>query len=120
MKFIVVLITAVLLSINASAAEGKKESKTTKSNNTEVAYSSIQTVDVKGSVIDGKSRESLAGAAIFIDGTKYYSDLEGNFAISNLKPGKHTLRVELISYQLEELEVNLEKNQKIDISLIQE
>jgi D-Tyr-tRNAtyr deacylase len=86
MKFIVVLITAVLLSINASAAEGKKESKTTKSNNTEVAYSSIQTVDVKGSVIDGKSRESLAGAAIFIDGTKYYSDLEGNFAISNLKP----------------------------------
>jgi len=119
MKIILVLIAAVLLSINASAADDNKEDKTAKSNNTEVAYS-VQTVDVKGSVIDGKSRESLAGAAIIIDGAKYYSDLEGNFSISNLKPGKHTLRVELISYQLEELEVNLEKNQKIDISLIQE
>ena len=120
MKIILVLIAAVLLSINASAADDNKEDKTAKSNNTEVAYSSIQTVDVKGSVIDGKSRESLAGAAIFIDGTKYYSDLEGNFAISNLKPGKHTLRVELISYQPAEMEIYLKKGQKINISLIQE
>jgi YbbR domain-containing protein len=119
MKIILVLIAAVLLSINASAADDNKEDKTAKSNNTEVAYS-IQTVDVQGSVIDGKSHESLAGAAIFVDGAKYYSDLEGNFYISNLKPGKHTLRVELISYQPAEMEIYLKKGQKINISLIQE
>lgn len=45
MKIILVLIAAVLLSINASAADDNKEDKTAKSNNTEVAYS-IQTVDV--------------------------------------------------------------------------
>lgn len=107
MKIIIVLIAAILLSINASA-DDNKEHKTTRKNNTEVAYS-IQTVDVRGSIIDKNSHESLAGAAIFIDGAKYYSDLEGNFSISNLKPGKHTLRVELISYQPAELEVNLKK-----------
>lgn len=118
MRIILVLIAAILLSINASA-DDNKEHKTTRKNNTEVAYS-IQTVDVRGSIIDKNSHESLAGAAIFIDGAKYYSDLEGNFSISNLKPGKHTLRVELISYQPAELEVNLKKGQKINISLVQE
>lgn len=118
MKIILVLIAAVLLSLNASA-DDNKEHKTTRKNATEVAYS-LQTVDVKGSIIDKNSHESLAGAAIFINGTKYYSDLEGNFAISNLKPGKHTLRVELISYRPAELEIYVKKGQTISISLVQE
>lgn len=118
MKIILVLIAAILLSLNASA-DDNKEHKTTQKNTTEVAYS-MQTVDVKGSIIDKNSHESLAGAAFFIDGTKYYSDLEGNFAISNLKPGKHTLRVELISYKPAEMEIYVKKGQKINISLVQE
>lgn len=118
MRILLVLIAAVLISINASA-DDNKEDKTSKTNTTEIAHS-IQTVDVKGSVIDKNSKEHLAGAAIFIDGAKYYSDLEGNFAISNLRPGKYTLRVELISYQPAVLEVNLKKGQNINISLIQE
>ena len=118
MKTILVLFAAVLLSLTAYADDNKND-KTAKKNTTQVVQST-QKVDVEGSVIDKNSHESLAGAAIFIDGAKYYSDLDGNFAISNLKPGKHTVRVELISYQPAELEIDLRKNQKIDINLIQE
>lgn len=118
MKTILVLFAAVLLSLNAYAGDNKKD-KTAKSITTKVAQST-QTVDVKGSVIDKNSQESLAGAAIFIGGAKYYSDLDGNFTVFNLKPTKHTVRVELISYQPAELEIDLRKNQNIYINLTQE
>lgn len=118
MKIILVLFAAVLLSLSAYADDSRND-KTAKNNTTQVAQST-QAVDVKGSVTDKNSQESLAGATIFIDGAKYYSDLDGNFAISNLKLGKHTIKVELISYQPAELEIDLKEGQKIDISLTQE
>ena len=118
MKTILVLFAAVLLSVSAYAND-KKTDKNVKSKAVETVEN-VQTVDITGSVIDNKSQESLAGAAITIDGTKYYSDLDGNFAINDLKPGKYTVKVELISYQASEKEINVQKNEKLNIGLVQE
>ncbi len=118
MKTILVLFAAILLSVSAFAND-KKTDKNVKSNAVE-AVENVQAVDISGSVIDNKSQESLAGAAITIDGTKYYSDLDGNFTISDLKPGKYTVKVELISYQPSEKEINVQKNEELNIGLVQE
>lgn len=119
MKTIFVLIAAVLLSVSVYAKDNKND-KNVKSTTTVEAIQKVNTVDISGSIIDNKSNEALAGAAIIINGNKYYSDLDGNFSVSDLKPGKHTVRVELISYQPSEIELNLQKNQKISIGLVQE
>jgi hypothetical protein len=60
---------------------------------------------VSGKVIDKNTGESLAGATVIIDNgaIKTYTDLEGNFNISNLSPGKHNIKVVYISYQIVEL-----------------
>ena len=118
MKTIIVLFAAVLLSVSAYAND-KKTDKNVKSNTTE-AIQKTQSVYIEGSVVDKNNKESLAGAAIFIGGTKYYSDLDGNFAISDVKPGKYTVRVELISYQPTEMEINVQKDQNLNIGLVQE
>lgn len=112
MKAIWVLIATVLLSVSAYAEDDK--------NVATEAIRKVNTVDISGSVVDKKSNESLAGAAIFIDGNKYYSDLDGNFSVSDLKPGKHTVRVELISYQPSEIQVDLQKDKTIHIGMVQE
>lgn len=119
MKTIFVLITAVLLSVSVYAKDNKNE-KDVKSTATTEAVLKVNVVDISGSVIDNKSKELLAGAAIFIDGNKFYSDLDGNFAVSDLKPGKHKVRVELISYQPSEMEIEVLQDQKINIGLVQE
>lgn len=119
MKTILVLIATVLLSVSVYAKDNKND-KNVKSIAATEAIRKMNAVDISGSVVDNKSNESLAGAAIFIDGNKYYSDLDGNFSVSDLKPGKHTVRVELISYQPSEIQVDLQKDKKINIELAQE
>lgn len=119
MKTIFVLIAAVLLSVSVYAKDNKNE-KDVKSIATTEAVQKVNVVDISGSVIDNKSKELLAGAAIFIGGDKFYSDLDGNFTVSDLKPGKHTVRVELISYQPSEMEIEVLQDQKINIVLVQE
>ncbi|WP_332457273.1 carboxypeptidase-like regulatory domain-containing protein [Petrimonas sp.] len=119
MKTILVLIATVLLSVSVYAEDNKND-KNVKNTAVTEAVRKVNTVDISGSVVDNKSNESLAGAAIFIDGNKYYSDLDGNFSVSDLKPGKHTVRVELISYQPSEMQVDLQKDKEINIGLIQE
>ena len=119
MKAILVLIATVLLSVSVYAEDNKND-KNVKSTTATEAIQKVNTLDISGSVVDNKSNESLAGAAIFIDGNKYYSDLDGNFSVSDLKPGKHTVRVELISYRPSEMQVDLQKDRKMNIGLVQE
>lgn len=119
MKTILVLVAAVLLSVSVYAKDNKNDKEIKGAATTETVQQASW-IDITGSVIDNKSNESLAGAAIFIDGNKCYSDLEGNFSISDLRPGKHNVRVELISYQPSEMEIDVRKDQKIHIGLVQE
>ncbi len=73
----------------------------------------VQSV-ISGKVTDILTGETLSGAEISIEGTntKVYSDLDGNFSIPQLKPGKYTLICSLISYNkslIEKLEVSSDK-----------
>ncbi len=53
-----------------------------------------------------------------MDGKKYYSDLEGQFTISDVNPGKYELTVELISYEPYTTEIDSYKKSKLNISLL--
>ena len=61
---------------------------------------------LSGKVIDKNTGECLVGALISIKGTdiKIYSDLEGNFNISNIEPGSYSLEINYISYAKTEIQ----------------
>ena len=81
-----------------------------------------QTGSITGKVIDSKNSEPLIGAAVTINGTTTGSatDFDGNYTISNLKPGTYTLTVTYISYKTltkENTVVEAEKTTLQDIAL---
>ena len=115
-KFILLSIVSFLFVSFQLSAESKTKVETTKSNPTIV---SDQNNSVKGMVIDKLTNETLAGAVITANGKKVYSDLDGNFTLSNLCEGKCQLKISLISYedQTIDFEVNNSKNLKINLQL---
>ncbi|HBG42012.1 carboxypeptidase-like regulatory domain-containing protein [Limibacterium fermenti] len=117
MKAFLVLTVAVFLSFPAILAADNKDNK--KESDAVATIEAVKTVQISGSVIDNESNEALAGATIYVNGQKYYSDLDGNFNLSNIQPGKHQIRVELISYEISETEVDIQDNQKLAIALSQ-
>ena len=82
---------------------------------------SVQSITIKGRVVDIDTREGLAGAEITVDvpGIKAFTDLDGNFEIAGLSPGQYTLVCSMISYHkslLENIEVKKDA-EKIEIAL---
>ena len=77
--------------------------------------------NLQGKVIDKQTGESLAGVVIEVEGTniKVYSDLDGNYTITGLKPGKYTININFISYKkdLKTIEVKDNENKNINILL---
>ena len=121
MKTFIVLIASALISVSAFATTDKSSKKSNKE--TEVvavsSENSAASVQLIGSIIDNENNETLAGATLYVNGSKYYSDLDGNFVLPNLTPGKHQIRVELISYKTSEMEIDVQANKKMDIHLVQ-
>ena len=78
-----------------------------------------QNYSVKGLVLDKITKETLAGAVITANGQKVYTDLDGNFALSNLCDGKCQLKVSLISYEDQTIEVDTKKSTVIEVNLQQ-
>ena len=56
---------------------------------------------IKGKISDANNKEPLIGAAALIKGTSIgsASDFDGNYSITNLKPGKYTITSSYISYK---------------------
>lgn len=85
------------------------------------AESSNMTTSVSGKVFDRESGESLAGVAIKLSGTDQtvYSDFEGNFEFSNIKPGTYKIESDLISYKqdIKEIRVDLKSDNTIELKL---
>jgi TonB-dependent receptor len=54
-----------------------------------------------GKIVDGKTGETLPGAAVVIEGTTVgtASDFDGNFSLGNLKPGKYNVVCSYITYE---------------------
>lgn len=83
----------------------------------------LETIDqvhvLKGLVSDKVTHETLAGAVITANGQKVYTDLDGNFSLSNLCGNKCQIKVSLISYADETIEINTNNLQAIQIKLQQ-
>ncbi len=118
MKSILIL-TALLISLSAVAGIDKSSEKKGEESSAVALTASAQVLQLTGTIVDDKSNETLAGASILVDGKKYYSDLDGNFAIADVKPGKYDVTVELISYEPVSIEVDLSQNQQVNIGLLQ-
>ena len=56
---------------------------------------------IKGTIIDAKTKEPLIGASVLVTGTTQgaAADLDGNYAISNVSAGTHTLEVSYVAYK---------------------
>jgi len=77
---------------------------------------------LKGQVMDLSSGETLAGVAVKIEGTELstYTDLDGQFEIKGLKPGKYNIICTFISYKnslVENIELKAGEAQKLEIQL---
>jgi hypothetical protein len=78
--------------------------------------------NISGKVIDKYSEEELAGVIIDVEGTdiSVYTDINGNYTLKNLKPGKYTLNIKYISYKetvVEDINIDANKTEKINIQL---
>jgi len=118
-KSVVVLVASLLLSVSALASTENDNEKKGKEAKSVSLVEKVNALQLTGSVVDEKNNESLAGATIVVDGKKYYSDLDGNFSIKDVKPGKYDLVVELISYEPVSMQVELVKNETLNIGLLQ-
>ncbi len=81
-----------------------------------------QTGTLKGKITDAESGEALIGATILIDGTfkGTSTDLDGNYTITDIKPGMYTLKSQYISFQsqiFENVEVKAGKVTAINVKL---
>ncbi len=72
-----------------------------------------------GLVFDKLTQETLAGAIITANGQKAYTDLDGNFSISNVCGDKCKLKISMISYEDQTVEIDLQNQQSLTIKLQQ-
>jgi hypothetical protein len=70
-------------------------------------------------VLDKLTKETLAGVVVTSNGQKVYTDLEGNFEIKNLCEGKCQLKISLISYEDQVIEVDTNHTNSLRIMLNQ-
>jgi hypothetical protein len=79
----------------------------------------VQSNSLKGIVSDKLTKETLAGASITANGQKVYTDLDGNFSISNLCGGKCQLKISLISYKEQTVEIDTNNIESLQVKLEQ-
>ncbi len=108
-----------MFSLAVWAATDVKSKKEVTETESVAVVESVKTIQLTGSIMDDKNKETLVGATLHVAGKKYYSDLDGNFCISDIQPGKHQIEVVLISYKPVVVEVDAENNEGINIYLHQ-
>lgn len=111
MKKVIVFIVALVLSVNIYAADKNSKEKRTE-NSSAVTFSGI--------VSDEKTGELLAGVEVRIAGTdqKTYSDFDGKFTFSNVKPGSYNLVASYVSYNKASLtEVGVRETGKVELKM---
>lgn len=119
MKTLLILTISLLVTISVSADTNTKSNKKVNEIESISSVEDIAAIQIFGMVVDEKTNESLTGATIIVDGKKYYSDLDGNFSVKDIKPGKYEMIVELISYEPFTFLVDASKSQNININLHQ-
>ena len=79
----------------------------------------VAEITTSGKVFDKETKESLAGASVFVNGEKMYTDLDGNFKLPAGVQGKIEIKVSMISYQDVVLKVNLNQKDALKVALNQ-
>jgi len=87
----------------------------------EVELLNNATASINGKVIDKVTGEALTGAKIVFEdlGVVTYTDFDGNFAVSGVKPGNYKIATSLISYsdKKAEVEINTMESGALEIEL---
>ena len=75
--------------------------------------------EISGVVKDLSSKEALPYATVVIKGTVtgMVTDLDGNFRIGNIQPGKYTLLISYIGYSTKEVEVTLKAGERKKVAV---
>ena len=116
MKKVFILIAAFALISSASlfaVAPANTEIKA------EANAAVVVDVTTSGKVFDKETKESLAGASVFVNGEKIYTDLDGNFKLPAGVEGECEIKVSMISYQDVVLKVNLNQKDALKVALNQ-
>ncbi len=84
-----------------------------------------QTGSIQGVIKDKKTKETIVGASVYIEGTTTGSatNLEGNFEIKNLQPGTYTIVISFISYKtqkFESIKISANKASTLNVDLEEE
>ncbi|MCF8368368.1 MAG: carboxypeptidase-like regulatory domain-containing protein [Bacteroidales bacterium] len=113
-KAILLIIFAAFIGFVFAGNEGTKKTEASES-------APVVAVSLSGTVMDFDSGEALTGVELTIEGTdiKTYTDFDGNFEFSELKPGNYNVIASYISYEKSLVEnYTAEKPEnKIDIKL---
>jgi hypothetical protein len=113
MKKIATLLICFALVSSAFANNGNEEGKGTES--------SVSTTKLSGKVLDNITGESLAGVKITINNSEdcVYTDFDGNFVITNVKPGKVKISASYISYKekTEVLNLAFENTNTVEVKI---
>lgn len=76
-----------------------------------------QTGNIKGIILDSKSKEAIIGASVILKGSTpplgSPTDVDGKFEITNISTGKHILQISYVSYKSHEIEVTVYPNQTV-------
>lgn len=107
------IISLFILVASANIFAGQTEVNAVQS--TQVAVGST----ISGKVVDKDTQESLAGVSVVVNGQKVYTDLDGNFTVSNLCGTNCELSINMISYETQTVSVNLSQNQPLAVVLKQ-
>lgn len=107
----ITLISLIVVSFNVSAGETVAPAP-------KVEIQSTSNV-LHGFVCDKLTQETLAGAVITANGQKIYSDLDGNFELSNLCGEKCQIKVSSISYVDQTIEIDTRSTKQIQVKLQQ-
>lgn len=75
---------------------------------------------IDGTIFDKKTRETLVGAQVILDGTTIgaVTNFDGHFLIDNIKPGTYNVRVSYISYNPVIIEnITVVANKKVQLNI---
>lgn len=74
---------------------------------------------IKGTVVDSQTGETLIGCNVYIQGTTtgVTTDLDGNFVIRNVKPGKYTLVASYVSYDATTVEIQVPASGEVNVPI---
>ena len=116
MKRVILIIVAVVLTVNIYA-----NNENGNDNKKETATTTVATSAINGTVVDQITGEALTGVKVTIEGTNevVYTDFDGNFTFKSLTPGEYNININYISYKANSLQkVNVKgENNSIKIGL---